>query len=101
MSFFEVFVLVVVFLCCLYVSYTGARFVQEVHVRDLEKGAVPAHIIVKDRQGRYAVREIPFTSFISIASRPRDTEVVMDITPEGLSQEKVTDGVVPGHGRSG
>lgn len=66
-------------------------FVQEVDVRDLEKGTVPANIIVKDREGQYTAREIPFTSFISIASRPRDAEVVMDITPEGLSQEKVVE----------
>jgi preflagellin peptidase FlaK len=66
-------------------------FVQEVDVRDLEKGTVPANVIVKDRGGTYTAREISFTSFISIASRPRDAEVVMDITPEGLSQEKVAE----------
>jgi len=66
-------------------------FVEEVDVRNLEKGAVPANIIVKDREGKYIAQEIPFTSFVSITSRPRDAEVVMDITPEGLSQEKVAE----------
>jgi len=73
------------------VSLGDYLFVQEVDVRELERGAVPANIIVKDRAGKYTVQEVPFTSFISIASRPRDTEVVMDITPEGLSQEKVAE----------
>jgi len=66
-------------------------FVQEVDVRDLEKGAVPANVVVKDHEGKYTAQEIPFTSFVSIASRPRDVEVVMDITPEGLSEEKVVE----------
>ena len=66
-------------------------FVQEVDVRDLEKGAVPANVIVKGRKGEYAAREVSFASFVSIASRPRDAEMIMDITPEGLSQEKVTE----------
>jgi hypothetical protein len=66
-------------------------FVQEVPVSSLTRGAVPANIIVRDREGNYAAREISFTSFVSLASRPRDSEVVMDITPEGLSEEKVTE----------
>ncbi|HET90325.1 MAG TPA: hypothetical protein ENN99_06255 [Chloroflexi bacterium] len=66
-------------------------FVQEVDVRNLEKGAVPANIVVKDHEGKYTAQEISFTSFISIASRPREAEMVMDITPEGLSQEKVAE----------
>lgn len=64
-------------------------FVREVEIRGLEKGAVPANIIVRDKEGDYHAQEVSFTSFVSLASRPRDAEVVMDITPQGLSQEKV------------
>lgn len=66
-------------------------FVQEVGVHDLRQGAVPANVIVKDRKGQYTTQEIPFTSFVSVASRPRGGEVAMDITPEGLSEEKVAE----------
>jgi Flp pilus assembly protein protease CpaA len=66
-------------------------FVREASVQDLKAGVVPANLIVRDREGTYRTQEIAFTSFISIASRPRDAEVVMDITPEGLSEEKVSE----------
>ena len=66
-------------------------FVEEVDVHDLEQGVVPSNIVVKDHEGKYTAQEIPFTSFVSVASRPRDAEVVMDITPEGLSPEKVAE----------
>jgi len=79
------------FLCFFVATLGDFVFVQQVDVRNLEKGAVPANIIVKDREGKYTAQEIPFISFVSIASRPRDAEVVMDITPEGLSQEKVAE----------
>ncbi|HDQ72557.1 MAG TPA: hypothetical protein ENN19_10735 [Chloroflexi bacterium] len=72
-------------------ALADSLFVQEMNVRDLEQGAVPANVIVKDREGQYTAQEIPFTSFVSIASRPRGGEVVMDITPEGLSEEKVAE----------
>ncbi len=64
-------------------------FVKEINVNELKKGVVPANIIVRDEAGHYQAQEISFTSFISIASRPRKGEVVMDITPEGLSEAKV------------
>jgi len=66
-------------------------FVQEVDVCDLKKGTVPANIIVRDREGNYRAQDIPFTSFVSIVSRPKDAEVIMGITPEGLSEEKVAE----------
>jgi len=66
-------------------------FVQEVNVNDLKKGAVPANVIVRDERGHYRPQEIAFTSFVSIASRPTEGEVIMDITPEGLSEEKVAE----------
>jgi Flp pilus assembly protein protease CpaA len=66
-------------------------FVHEIPVRDLKAGAVPAHLIVRDREGKYRTQEVSFSSFVSIASRPRDAEVVMDIAPEGLSPEKVAE----------
>lgn len=66
-------------------------FVQEVNIRNLENGAVPANVIVKGREGKYTAREVSFASFVSIASRSRGAEMIMDITPEGLSQEKVTE----------
>lgn len=66
-------------------------FVQEVDVNDLKKGAVPANVIVRDERGHYRPQEIAFTSFVSIASRPTEGEVIMDITPEGLSEEKVAE----------
>jgi preflagellin peptidase FlaK len=66
-------------------------FVQEVDVCELKKGDVPANIIVRDGEGNYRTQEISFASFISIASRPKDAEVIMDITPEGLSEEKVAE----------
>lgn len=66
-------------------------FVKEIDVNDLKKGIVPANIIVRDEAGSYQAQEIAFTSFISIASRPRKAEIVMDITPEGLSEAKVAE----------
>lgn len=66
-------------------------FVHEVDIRNLEEGTVPANIIVQDKEGTYNLREISFASFISLASRPIDTRVVMDMTPEGLSGEKVAE----------
>jgi Flp pilus assembly protein protease CpaA len=66
-------------------------FVKEVDVSRLVSGVVPADVIMRDGEGHYDLHEVPFTSFISIASRPRDGQVIMDITPEGLSEEKVAE----------
>jgi preflagellin peptidase FlaK len=66
-------------------------FVHEVEILDLKEGDVPANIIIRDEGGGYKAIDVPFTSFISIASRPKDAEIVMDITPEGLSREKVAE----------
>lgn len=66
-------------------------FVHEVDVHDLARGMVPANIIARDREGNYNAHEISFTSFVSLASRPRGAEVIMDITPEGLSENKVAE----------
>jgi hypothetical protein len=66
-------------------------FVEEKDIEALHKGAVPANIIVRDKEGQYAVQQVSYTSFVSLASRPRDGEVIMDLTPEGLSEGKVAE----------
>lgn len=64
-------------------------FVREVDVRSLEKGAVPASIIIQDAKGRFSSRELSFTSFVSLVSRPRGAKVILDIAPEGISDGKL------------
>ncbi len=66
-------------------------FVREMAVQELAAGMVPANIVVRDRDGDYRSEDISFTSFVSVASRPKNAEVVMDITPEGLSPGKVAE----------
>lgn len=66
-------------------------FVSEIAVQDLRKGHVPAHIIVRDSTGRYRPHEVAFTSFVALAARPRDTEVVMEMAPQGLSASQVAE----------
>lgn len=66
-------------------------FVREIAVQDLRQGHVPAHIIVRDSTGRYRPHEVAFTSFVALAARPRDTEVVMEMAPQGLSASQVTE----------
>ena len=66
-------------------------FVREIAIPDLHKGHVPAHIIVRDRTGAYRTHEVAFTSFVAMAARPRDTEVVMDMAPQGLSETQVVE----------
>ncbi len=66
-------------------------FVKEVDVSTLEKGVVPANVIIRDRKGNYGLYEVSFASFVSMASRPRDSQIIMDMTPEGLSEDKVSE----------
>jgi Flp pilus assembly protein protease CpaA len=65
-------------------------FVQEIPVSELRKGLVPANTIVR-KGSQYTAQPVSFSSFISLAARPRDGEVIMDLTPEGLSEEKVSE----------
>ena len=66
-------------------------FVREIAVQNLHKGHVPAHIIVRDQAGAYRTHEVAFTSFVALAARPRETEVVMDMAPQGLSSSQVSE----------
>jgi len=64
-------------------------FVREIAVQDLRQGHVPAHIIVRDSTGGYRPHEVAFTSFVALAARPRNTEIIMEMAPQGLSASQV------------
>jgi prepilin signal peptidase PulO-like enzyme (type II secretory pathway) len=66
-------------------------FVREVAIADLTTGCVPANIIVRDDNGDYRAEDVALTSLIAMASRPRHGELVVDITPEGLSESKIAE----------
>jgi hypothetical protein len=75
-----------------FVATLGSHlFVKEINVSELRAGAIPANIIVKNKHGQYAVQEVDYTSFVNIASRPKEAEIVMDMCPEGLPSDKVAE----------
>ena len=69
---------------------SGYSFVYESEVNDLSAGCIPASVIVKDKEGGYHLKEVRQNSFLEMSAGFPDMEMVMDMSPEGLSEEKIS-----------